>query len=56
MHLVEYLERRSRTRPLPADRKGIHKLILSLQRRGYSQEVIWDVLRQKIPAAAWQRI
>lgn len=52
--LVDYLVRRSRTRPLPANRKAIHKLILSLQRRGHSQEVIWEVLRQKIPASAWR--
>ncbi len=52
--LGDYLARRSRTRRLPADRKAIHKLIQSLRRRGFSQEVIWEVLRQKIHASAWR--
>ena len=52
--LADYLARRGRTRPLPADRKAIHKLIMTLRRRGFSPEVIWEVLRQKIPASAWR--
>lgn len=52
--LADYLMRRSRTRPLPADRKAIRTLMMSLARRGFSQEVIWEVLRQKIPASAWR--
>jgi regulatory protein len=52
--LEAYLNRRSRTRPLPEDRKGIHKLVVSLGHRGYSPEAICSVLRQKIPTAAWQ--
>ncbi len=52
--LEAYLKRRCRTRPLPEDSKGIHKLVVSLGRRGYSPEVICSVLRQKIPTAAWQ--
>lgn len=52
--LADYLLRRSRTRPLPADRKAIRKLMMSLGRRGFSQEVIWEVLRRKIPASAWR--
>ncbi len=52
--LADYLARRSRTRQLPADRRAIHKLILSLQRRGFSQEVIWEVLHDAIPVSAWK--
>jgi regulatory protein len=52
--LAAYLDRRGRTQPLPEDRKSIHRLILRLRRRGYGQEIIWSVLRQKIPAASWQ--
>jgi regulatory protein len=52
--LEAYLTRRCKTQPMPAHRKGIQKLIASLQRRGYPHEVIWDMLRHKIPASAWQ--
>lgn len=52
--LTEYLMRRSRTRPMPAERKAIQKLMQSLERRGFSQQVIWEVLRQTIPASAWR--
>jgi SOS response regulatory protein OraA/RecX len=52
--LEAFLERQSRTRSLPCDRKGIHKLIMSLRRRGYPEEAIWSVLRLRIPAAARQ--
>jgi regulatory protein len=52
--LESFLDRRGRTHPLPGDRKGIHKLVMALRRRGYPEEVIREVLRQRIPAAAWQ--
>jgi len=52
--LESFLDRRGRTHPLPGDRKGIQKLVMSLRRRGYPEEAIWDVLRRRIPAAAWQ--
>jgi SOS response regulatory protein OraA/RecX len=52
--LEAYLAKRCKTQPMPANRKGIHKLIASLQRRGYPHEAVWDVLRRKIPAVAWQ--
>ena len=54
--LEAYLDRRSRSHPLPEDRKGIQKLALSLKRRGFSPEAIWDVLRRRIPSSAWQEI
>jgi SOS response regulatory protein OraA/RecX len=52
--LESYLDRYCRSRKLPADRKGIQKLFQSLMRRGYSSEVIWSVLRQRIPSSAWR--
>jgi len=52
--LEAYLERRGRTRPAPVDRKGIIKLITALRRRGFLEDAIWRVLRQRIPGAAWQ--
>jgi regulatory protein len=52
--LESYLKRLCRTHPLPGDRRGIHKLFLSLQRRGFPEEAIWSVLRKRIPLAAWQ--
>jgi len=53
--LADYLDRRERTHPLPADRKGIHKLIMSLRRRGFPEEAIWSVLRMRTPPASWQK-
>ncbi len=53
--LEGYLERRFRKQPWPADRKAIRKLFMHLQRRGFREDVIWNLLRQKIPAAAWQQ-
>jgi SOS response regulatory protein OraA/RecX len=52
--LESYLDRRGRTRPLPVDRRGILRLIASLQRRGFLPETIWEVLRQRVPAAVWE--
>lgn len=52
--LEAYLERRCRTRPLPDDRKGIHKLFMSLRRRGFSTGTVYQVLRHRIAATAWQ--
>ncbi|MBZ5495866.1 MAG: recombination regulator RecX [Acidobacteriia bacterium] len=54
--LEAYLDRRGRTHPLPEDCKGIHKLILSLRRRGFPQEAIWSALRQKVRASVWQEL
>jgi SOS response regulatory protein OraA/RecX len=52
--LDAYLDRRYRAHELPGNRKGIHKLIQSLRRRGFPQDVIWNVLHQRIPSSAWQ--
>jgi SOS response regulatory protein OraA/RecX len=52
--LEAFLGRRFRTRRLPEDRKGIRKLISSLQRQGFPEEVIRTVLRKRIPPAKWQ--
>ena len=52
--LESYLDRRSRARPLPGDPRGVHRLILSLQRRGFARETIREVLRHRIPATVWE--
>ncbi len=52
--LRNYLALRCRTHPLPENRKAIHKLFRSLQRRGFSQDAVWEVLKEAIPRAAWQ--
>ncbi len=53
--LEEYVERRCRRTGLPADRRGILRLMNHLRSRGYKEESIWTVLRHLIPAAVWQR-
>jgi regulatory protein len=52
--LEAYLDRRCLTRPLPEKLSSIHKLFMSLRRRGYSSGTVLGVLRRRIPAAAWQ--
>jgi regulatory protein len=52
--LRNYLARRSRTQSMPANRKSVDKLFQSLQRRGFSREAIWEVLRQTVPPGAWR--
>ena len=52
--LESYLDRRSRARPLPGDPRGVHRLIMSLQRRGFARETIREILRQRIPATVWE--
>jgi regulatory protein len=52
--LREYVERRCRRMGLPADRKGVNRLVVHLRRRGYTEDSIWAVLRKLIPAAVWQ--
>jgi regulatory protein len=53
--LEEYLERQYQKRGLPADRKGIQRLVLHLRRRGFNDEVIYSALRRMIQPAAWRR-
>jgi SOS response regulatory protein OraA/RecX len=53
--LVAYLERRARDHPLPGDRRGIRKLVASLRQRGFPDEAIYGVLRQRIPTVAWKK-
>ncbi len=52
--LREYVHRHCRKTGLPKDRKGIHKLIAHLQRRGFADAVIYSSLRLMIPAAGWE--
>jgi SOS response regulatory protein OraA/RecX len=53
--LLQYLEGFCARHGMPQDRRTIQKLVSRLRRRGFQEEVIYEVLRQKIPAAAWQR-
>jgi SOS response regulatory protein OraA/RecX len=53
--LVAYLDRRARNHPLPDDRRGIRKLVASLRQRGFPEEAIYGVLRQRIPTVAWKK-
>jgi len=53
--LISYLDRRARNHPLPDDRRGIRKLAASLRQRGFPDEVIFGVLRQRIPTIAWKK-
>jgi regulatory protein len=52
--LEKYLERKSGTGSSPGTRKEVRRLIQSLRRRGYPDEVIWTVLRKRVPAVVWQ--
>jgi len=49
-----YLEGYCGKHGLPQDRRSIQKLFARLKRRGFHDEIIYSVLRQSIPAAAWQ--
>jgi SOS response regulatory protein OraA/RecX len=53
--LQEYLEGYCTKHGLPQDRKAIQKLVSRLRRRGFQEEIIYGILRQKIPAAVWRR-
>jgi SOS response regulatory protein OraA/RecX len=52
--LREYVGRYFRKSGIPQDRKGIHKLIAHLRRRGYLDETIFMTLRGTIPPSAWR--
>jgi regulatory protein len=51
--LQGYLDRYCAKNGMPSDRKGIQRLLLHLQRRGFNHEVIHRTLRQKVEAKAW---
>lgn len=53
--LSEYLDGYFAKRGKPQDRKGLQKLVSRLRRRGFQEAVVYDVLRQKVSAAIWQR-
>ena len=53
--LCRYLERKACRGRLPSDRKAIRKLIAHLRSRGFSENLIWRCLRERIPAAGWRR-
>ena len=45
----EYVQKRYGKRGLPADPKGVRKLILHLRQRGFDKETIFAALRGDIP-------
>jgi SOS response regulatory protein OraA/RecX len=51
--LEGYLDRYCAKNGMPSDRKGIQRLLLHLQRRGFTHEVIHQTLRQRVEAKAW---
>ena len=51
--LEGYLDRYCAKNGIPSDRKGIQRLFMHLQRRGFKHEVIHRTLRLKMPAEAW---
>jgi SOS response regulatory protein OraA/RecX len=53
--LSSYLLKRYGKSGLPADVKGVRKLILHLRQRGFEEENILSALRGKIPDATLQR-
>jgi len=53
--LLQYLEGFCARHGMPQDRRAIQKLVSRLRRRGFQEEVIYEVLRQKLPTAAWHR-
>ena len=52
--LETFLERSCRTGGWPRNRREIHKLLLRLRRRGFSDETIFNTLRRRLPASAWK--
>jgi SOS response regulatory protein OraA/RecX len=53
--LREYLEGYCVKHGIPQDRKTVQRLVSRLKGRGFQEEVIYSVLRQKVPAAVWER-
>jgi SOS response regulatory protein OraA/RecX len=52
--LEAFLKTSCRTGGWPRNRREIHKLLLRLRRRGFSDEVIFNTLRRRLPASAWK--
>ena len=52
--LSRYLDKLRKRNGVPRDRKAIQKLASHLRSRGFQEDRIWNVLREKIPAAAWR--
>jgi SOS response regulatory protein OraA/RecX len=53
--LTRYLEKTFRKSPLPQNRKDLVKLINRLRRRGFEDDTIFSILRQKIHAGVWRK-
>jgi regulatory protein len=52
--LARYLDKIFRKSPAPQNRKDLVKLINRLRRRGFEEDTIFNILRQKVPAAVWR--
>jgi len=52
--LEDYLERYYRRKRLPADRKGVARLLSHLRRRGFVEDTIIQTLRRKLSPAVWE--
>jgi regulatory protein len=53
--LEQHLQKYFRKHSLPADRRGVARLISNLRNRGFRQNVVYDSLRRLIPASVWSR-
>lgn len=54
--LEAYLDRRFRKTGWPSEKRSVHRLILHLRRRGFSDEAIGRTLRSKLPEALWRYV
>ncbi len=52
--LAGYLEKALRKGSVPKHRKDLQKLINRLRRRGFQDDTIYTILRQKFPASLWR--
>jgi len=53
--LTRYLERFFRKCPVPENRKELVKLVNRLRMRGFEEDTIFSILRQRIPTAVWRK-
>jgi regulatory protein len=54
--ILAYVQKHCGKKGLPADMKGILKLLMHLRHRGFDEENIFRALKDKVPAEALQRI
>jgi regulatory protein len=53
--LNQYIDKLGRRFGFPRDRKGVRKLYSQLRSRGFHEDLIWNSLRNRIPAAFWRQ-